>query len=139
HVWVQLQDPQTGAWGKWVKRSAQTLRRADEGSPLGLPVFSKREERRSNPEALPRRFRVPNAAADEPLVTHERPNRDLPQSRRLRFTSRGALSGYSNVPVPTDQPSIAGMIHRGEIRPQIRPASEARPGMMVVRMDDEGN
>lgn len=139
HVWVQLQDPQTGAWGKWVKRSAQTLRRADEGSPLGLPFFSKREEWRSNPEALARRFRVPNAAADEPVVTHERPNRDLPQSRRLRFTSRGTLSGYSNVPVPTDQPSIAGMIHRGEIRPQIRPASEARPGMMVVRMDDEGN
>lgn len=137
HVWVQLQNSD-GSWGTWVKRSAQTLRRAEPGSDRGLPFFSKREEWRTSPEALARRFRVPTAAPEEPVVTHERPRRDLPQSRRLRFTPRGSLSGYSNVPVPKDQPSIAGMIQSGEIRPQIRPVSEARPGMMIVRMDDDG-
>lgn len=138
HVWVQLQNSD-GTWSNWVKRSAQTLRRAEPGSALGLPFFSKREEWRTSPEALARRFRVPNVAADEPVVTKERPRRDLPQSRRLRFTPRGSLSGYSNVPVPKDQPTIAGMIQSGEITPRIGRASEARPGMMIVRMDDDGN
>lgn len=63
----------------------------------------------------------------------------MPQSRRLRFTSRGTLSGYSNIPVPTDQPTIAGMIERREVLPGMRPAREARPGMMIVRMDDDRN
>ena len=138
HVWVQMWDPATKSWGNWVKRSAQTLRRMDEGEDVGLPFFSKKEEWRSSPEALARRFRVPNAAPEEPVQTHERPRRDLPQSRRLRFTPRGSLSGYSNVPVPKDQPTIAGMIQREEIIPGIHPASEARPGMMIVRMDDNG-
>lgn len=138
HVWVQIQKPD-GSWSNWTKRSAQTLRLAEPGSDTGLPFFSKREEWRADPEALARRFRVPNAKADEPVVTKERPRRDLPASRRLRFTPRGSLSGYSNVPVPKDQPTIAGMIQREEIRPQIRPARDARPGMMIVRMDDDGN
>lgn len=138
HVWVQVQKPD-GSWSNWTKRSAQTLRGAETGSETGIPFFSKREEWRANPEALARRFRVPNPAPDEPVVTKERPRRDLPQSRRLRFTPRGSLSGYSNVPVPKDQPTIAGMIQSEEIRPQIRPAREARPGMMIVRMDDNGN
>ena len=137
HVWVQIQKPD-GSWSNWTKRSAQTLRLAEPGSDTGLPFFSKREEWRADPEALARRFRVPNAKADEPVVTKERPRRDLPASRRLRFTPRGSLSGYSNVPVPKDQPTIAGMIQREEIRPQIRPARDARPGMMIVRMDDDG-
>ena len=137
HVWVQIQKPD-GSWNNWTKRSAQTLRLAEPGSDTGLPFFSKREEWRADPEALARRFRVPNAKADEPVVTKERPRRDLPASRRLRFTPRGSLSGYSNVPVPKDQPTIAGMIQREEIRPQIRPARDARPGMMIVRMDDDG-
>lgn len=138
HVWVQMWDPSTKSWGNWVKRSAQTLRRMNEGEDVGVPFFSKQEEWRSDPEALARRFRVPNAAPEEPVKTHERPRRDLPASRRLRFTPRGSLSGYSNVPVPKDQPTIAGMIQREEIIPGIHPASEARPGMMIVRMDDNG-
>ncbi|UDL16354.1 hypothetical protein SEA_ZOOMAN_70 [Microbacterium phage Zooman] len=138
HVWVQIQKPD-GSWSNWTKRSAQTLRPAEPGSDTGLPFFSKREEWRASPEALARRFRVPNASPEEPVVTKERPRRDLPASRRLRFTPRGSLSGYSNVPVPKDQPTIAGMIQRQEVRPQIRPARDARPGMMIVRMDDDGN
>ncbi len=138
HVWVKIQRPD-GSWSNWTKRSAQTLRRADEGSAPGDPFFSKREEWRTDPEALARRFRVPNAVPDEPVVTKERPRRDLPQSRRTRFTPRGSLPGYTNVPVPDSPAAIAGLIERGEVRPQIRPARDARPGMMIVRMDDDGN
>jgi len=138
HVWVQFYDDKGNPVGNWVKRSAQTLRKADEGSPTGLPFFSKREEWRSSPEALARRFRVPEVAPDEPIRTEPRPRGDLPQSRRLRFTSRGNLAGYSNVPVPSSQAEIAGMILSEQVVPQIRPAREARPGMMIVRMDNSG-
>ena len=135
HVWVQMMNPD-GSWGNWVKRSAQTLRRTEEGEGLGQPFFSKREEWRTNPEELARRFRVP--AADGPAESTERPKKDQTSSRRLRFTSRGSLAGYSNVPVPNDQPSIVRLITSDEVRAEIRPASDARPGMMIARMDDDG-
>lgn len=137
HVWVQIQNDD-GSWGNWVKRSAQTLRRADEGSATGMPFFSKREEWRTNPEALARRFRVPNVAPDENVQTSPRPRAELAVSRRLRFTSKGTLAGYSNVPVPTSQAEIASMIMSGQVQAQFRPGSDARPGMMIVRMDDNG-
>lgn len=139
HVWVQPLDAQGRPVGNWVKRSAQTLRLAEPGTDTGLPFFSKREEWRSDPELLARRFRVPEAAPEEPVRTQPRPRGDLPQGRRLRFTSRGNLAGYGNVPVPTSQAEIAGKILSGEITPQIRPARDARPGMMIIRMDADGN
>lgn len=138
HVWVSVQAPD-GSWGNWTKRSAQTLRLAEAGSSTGLPFFSKREEWRSSPEALARRFRVPEAAPEEPVQTKPRPKGDLPSARRLRFTNRGNLAGYSNTPVPTSQAEIAGMILSGEITPRIAPASTARPGMIVFRRDNDGN
>jgi len=139
HVWVSVYDPKNGTWGNWTKRSAQTLRAADSGSEPGLPFFSKREEWRSSPEALARRFRVPEVAPEEPVKTHARPKGDLPQSRRLRFTNGGSLAGYGNVPVPNSPAAIIEKITSKEVTPRIRPAREARPGMMVVRMDDDGN
>src|SRR6478735_2933730 len=138
HVWVQFVDAQGRPVGNWVKRSAQTLRMVEPGSDPSAPFFSKREEWRSSPEALARRFRVPQATPEEPVQTKPRPKGDLPGARRLRFTSRGNLAGYSNVRVPTSQAEIAGLILSGEVTPQIAPASTARPGMMIVRMDDNG-
>ncbi len=139
HVWVSVYDPKTGTWGNWTKRSAQTLRPAEAGSGTGLPFFSKREEWRSSPEALARRFRVPQATPEEPVKTQPRPKGDLPSGRRLRFTSRGNLAGYSNTAVPSSKAEIAGMILSGEITPTIAPANTARPGMIIFRRDDAGN
>ncbi|QIG57819.1 hypothetical protein SEA_PAULODIABOLI_85 [Microbacterium phage PauloDiaboli] len=139
HVWVSVQNDD-GSWGNWSARSAQTLRRAEPGSAPGLPFFSKREEWRSDPEKLARRFRVPNAAPDDDNVkTKPRPKGDLPQSRRLRFTNGGNLAGYGNVPVPNSPAEIAGMITSEEITPNIAPAHTARPGMLIARRDDNGN
>ena len=139
HVWVSVQNVD-GSWGNWVKRSAQTLRRAEPGSATGQPFFSKREEWRTNPEALARRFRVPNAAPDDANAkTKARPKGELTQSRRLRFTSRGTLAGYGNVPVPNSPAEIAGMVMSSEVTPSIAPASTARPGMLIARRDENGN
>lgn len=139
HVWVKFTNEDGTADGNWVKRSAQTLRLADAGSPLGAPFFSKKEEWRGSPEALARRFRVPEVALDEPVVTKERPRTDLPQSRNIKFSSRGSLAGYTNVSVPNTQADVAGLITRGDITPSVRQMSDARVGMMIVRMDDSGN
>ncbi|UVG35119.1 hypothetical protein SEA_CECE_68 [Microbacterium phage Cece] len=138
HVWVQMLQPD-GSWGSWVKRSAQTLRQTDADAPLGQPFFSKREEWRTDPEALARRFRVPQAAPDEPVQTKERPRRDLPTSRRLRFTTRGNLAGYSNVPVPTSPNEVIRMVTTGEIQNNINRVDSLRPGMLITRLDADGN
>lgn len=139
HVYVSVQN-EDGTWGNWSSRSAQTLRRAVPGSATGQPFFSKKEEWRATPEALSRRFRVPNAEpGDNTAKTKARPKGELPQSRRLRFTNGGNLAGYGNVPVPNSPAEIAGMITSEEITPRIAAAKTARPGMLIARRDDNGN
>jgi len=139
HVIVQWWDEKNGKWSEdYSTLSAQTLKPVNEGDPISAPFFSKKQEWRSDPEALVKAFGLPAGYKVDDAKTTPRP-KAIKKPRTLKIKKDGTLMGYPDVVVPGSQADVAEAIQDGKLLGGTRNSKNIKPGEVLVGIDDDGN